>query len=59
MLEAGRRANELQNQDFGNIMSRRMEKARELTGKENFSPMDIVVDFGNRTKAIHRGEVSI
>jgi hypothetical protein len=59
MLEAGRRANELQNQDFGNIMSRRMEKAREFTGKENFSPMDMVVDFGNRTKAIHRGEVSI
>ena len=43
--DAGMRANSLQTKEFGDIMSRRTSLVRELAEKEQFSPMDIMVQF--------------
>jgi hypothetical protein len=44
-LDAGMQANSLQTKEFGDIMSRRTSLVRELGAKEQFSPMDIMVQF--------------
>jgi hypothetical protein len=44
-LDAGIQANSLQTKEFGDIMSRRTSLVRELAEKEQFCPMDMMVEF--------------